>query len=150
MPPAFSTTLDDTVTYAKWKPSGNGMPGSMSCGKIAAETLELAKRDLRIFLTNSRKLAPSDYVTKCLNVWEDPQVSNWIDQNRDEFAKLEFEKFFLILRGCILEHDWQDSTFRKMRAIRMPDDLKTSVMPWLQPDQSQYPPHLVIRPIHLL
>ncbi|KAH7867728.1 uncharacterized protein C8R40DRAFT_1178713, partial [Lentinula edodes] len=127
MPSAFSTILDDTVTYAKWKPSGNGMPGSMSCGKITVETLELVKRDLRIFLTNNRKLAPSDYMTRCLNVWEDPRVSNWIDQNRDEFAKLDFEKFFLVLRGRVLEHDWQDSTFRKMCAVRMPDSLSTSV-----------------------
>ncbi|KAJ3851045.1 hypothetical protein EV368DRAFT_83909 [Lentinula lateritia] len=27
---------------------------------------------------------------------------------------------------------------------------KTDVMPWLQPDQSQYPSHVVIHPIHLL
>ncbi|KAJ4464517.1 hypothetical protein C8J55DRAFT_590273 [Lentinula edodes] len=127
MPPAFSTILDDTVTYAKWKPSGNGMPGNMSCGKITVETLELAKRDLRIFLTNNRKLAPSDYVTKCLNVWEDPRVSNWIDQNREEFAKLDFDRFFVVLRDRVLEHDWQDSTFRKMRAVRMPEGLNTSI-----------------------
>ncbi|KAJ3866276.1 hypothetical protein EV359DRAFT_62444 [Lentinula novae-zelandiae] len=79
MPPAL---LDDTVTYTKWKPSGNGMPGNMSCGKIT---------------------------------------------NRDEFAKLDFEKFFLVLWDRVLEHDWQDSTFRKMHAIRMPDSLTTSV-----------------------
>ncbi|KAJ3858193.1 hypothetical protein EV359DRAFT_69206, partial [Lentinula novae-zelandiae] len=127
MPPAFSTILDDTVTYAKWKPSSNGMPGTMSCGKITVKTLELAKRDLRIFLTNNRKLAPSDYVTKCLNVWEDPRVSNWIDQNHENFAKLDFDKFFTTLRDRVLEHDWQDSTFRKMCAVRMPEGLNTSI-----------------------
>ncbi|KAJ3862776.1 hypothetical protein EV359DRAFT_65367 [Lentinula novae-zelandiae] len=127
MPPIFSTILDDTVAYAKWKPSGNGMPGIMSCGKITVETLETAKRDLRIFLTNNRKLAPSDYVERCLNVWEDPQISNWIEQNRDEFTKLDFNKFFTVLRDRVLEHDWQDSTFRKMRAVRMPESLNTSI-----------------------
>ncbi|GAW05904.1 reverse transcriptase-RNase H-integrase [Lentinula edodes] len=127
MPPVFSTILDDTVTYAKWKPSGNGMPGIMSCGKITVETLETAKRDLRIFLTNNRKLAPSDYVERCLNVWEDPRISNWIEQNRDEFTKLDFNKFFTVLRDRVLEHDWQDSTFRKMRAVRMPEGLNTSI-----------------------
>ncbi|KAJ3862264.1 hypothetical protein EV359DRAFT_65771 [Lentinula novae-zelandiae] len=102
MPNVFSTMLDDTVTYAKWKPCGNGMPGNMSCGKITVETLEAAKRDLRIFLTNNRKLAPSDYVLRCLNVWEDPRVSNWIDQNHDKFAALEFNEFFLILRDHLM------------------------------------------------
>ncbi|KAJ3871001.1 hypothetical protein F5051DRAFT_446798 [Lentinula edodes] len=96
MPPVFSSSLNDTVTYAKWKPSGNGMPGSMSCGKITVETLELAKRDLRIFLTNNRKLAPSDYTVRCLNVWEDPRVSNWIDQNREKFTLLSFAEFFIV------------------------------------------------------
>ncbi|GAW08898.1 reverse transcriptase-RNase H-integrase [Lentinula edodes] len=127
MPPVFSTMLDDTVTYAKWNKCGNGMPGNMSCGKITVETLEAAKRDLRIFLTNNRKLAPSDYVSRCLNVWEDPRVSNWIDQHRDKFAELEFNEFFIMLRDHVLDHDWQDSTFRKMRAVRMPDDLRTSI-----------------------
>ncbi|KAJ4493194.1 hypothetical protein C8R41DRAFT_867077 [Lentinula lateritia] len=92
MPPMFSTMLDDTVTYAKWNKCGNGMPGNMSCGKITVETLEA------VFLTNNRKLAPSDYVSRCLNVWEDPRVSNWIDQHRDEFAELGFNEFFIVLR----------------------------------------------------
>ncbi|KAJ3858180.1 hypothetical protein EV359DRAFT_69216, partial [Lentinula novae-zelandiae] len=99
----------------------------MSCGKIMVETLETAKRDLRIFLTNNRKLAPSDYVKHCLNVWEDPRISNWIEQNRDEFTKLNFNKFFTVLCDRVLEHDWQDSTFRKMQAVRMPEGLSTSI-----------------------
>ncbi|KAJ4496627.1 hypothetical protein C8R41DRAFT_761517, partial [Lentinula lateritia] len=99
----------------------------MSCGKITVETLELAKQDLRIFLTNNRKLAPSDYTVRCLNVWEDPRVSNWIDQNREKFTLLSFAEFFIVVRDRVLEPDWQDSTFRKMRAVRMPEDLKTSV-----------------------
>ncbi|KAJ3897011.1 hypothetical protein F5879DRAFT_928152, partial [Lentinula edodes] len=126
MPNVYSSMLDDTVTYAKWKPCGNGMPGTMSCGKITVETLEAAKRDLRIFLTNNRKLAASDYALCCLNVWEDPRVSNWIDQNREKFSALSFDKLFIAVRDRVLEPDWQDSTFRKMRAVRMPDDLSTS------------------------
>ncbi|KAJ3872673.1 hypothetical protein F5051DRAFT_432841 [Lentinula edodes] len=127
MPNVFSSVLDETVTYAKWKPCGNGMPGTMSCGKITVETLELAKRDLRIFLTNNRKLAPSDYVVRCLNVWEDPRVSNWIDQHRDEFSALSFSEFFTAVRDRVLEPDWQDSTFRKMRAVHMPESLNTLI-----------------------
>ncbi|KAJ3883975.1 hypothetical protein GG344DRAFT_23836, partial [Lentinula edodes] len=57
----------------------------------------------------------------------DPRVSNWIDQNRDDFEKLGFNEFFTVLRERVLEHDWQDSTFRKMPAVRMPEDLRTSV-----------------------
>ncbi|KAJ3814476.1 hypothetical protein F5876DRAFT_72907 [Lentinula aff. lateritia] len=53
MPNIFSCVLDKTITYAKWKPSGNGMPGTMSCGKITVKTLECAKHDSRIFLMNN-------------------------------------------------------------------------------------------------
>ncbi|KAJ4480368.1 hypothetical protein C8R41DRAFT_922520 [Lentinula lateritia] len=127
MPSVFSSVLDETVTYAKWKPCGNGMPGNMSCGKITVETLESAKQDLRIFLTNNRKLALSDYTLRCLNIWEDPRVSNWIEQNRKEFTKLSFDEFFVVVCNRVLNPDWQDSTFRKMRAVRMPDDLQTSI-----------------------
>ncbi|KAF8828309.1 hypothetical protein HHX47_DHR4000990 [Lentinula edodes] len=125
--PAFPNILDESVTYAKWKPSGNGMPGTMSCGKITVETLESAKKDLRIFLTNNRKLAASDYALRCMNVWEDPRVSNWIEQNRERFSALTFDEFFITICNRVLDHDWQDSTFRKMRAVCMPDDLTTSV-----------------------
>ncbi|KAJ3858825.1 hypothetical protein EV359DRAFT_51738, partial [Lentinula novae-zelandiae] len=98
----------------------------MTVGKITIETLEAAKKDLRIFLTNNRKLIPADYVSRCLNVWEDPRVSNWIEQNREKFSELSFEDFFIAVRDRVLDPDWRDSTFRKMRAVHMPDDLSTS------------------------
>ncbi|KAJ3927802.1 MAG: hypothetical protein NXY57DRAFT_965124 [Lentinula lateritia] len=126
MPAAFSPILDEVVVYAKWKPSANGMPGVMSVGKITVETLEMAKKDLRVFLTNNRKLSPSEYVSRCLNVWEDPRVSNWIEQKREEFLLLSFDEFFLAVRDRVLDSDWRDSTFCKMRAVRMPEDLSTS------------------------
>ncbi|KAJ4501389.1 hypothetical protein C8R41DRAFT_785955 [Lentinula lateritia] len=126
MPSVLSSFLDESVTYAKWKPSTGGMPGTMTVGKITIETLEAAKKDLRIFLTNNRKLIPADYVSRCLNVWEDPRVSNWIEQNREKFSELSFEDFFIAVRDRVLDPDWRDSTFRKMRAVHMPDDLSTS------------------------
>ncbi|KAJ4489748.1 hypothetical protein C8J55DRAFT_557651 [Lentinula edodes] len=56
MPNIFSSTLYKTVTYVKWKPCGNGMLGTMSCGKITVETLE-SKHDL----PHKHKSASSDY-----------------------------------------------------------------------------------------
>ncbi|KAJ3858855.1 hypothetical protein EV359DRAFT_68666 [Lentinula novae-zelandiae] len=80
MPSVFSSVLDETITYAKWKPCGN-----------------------------------------------DPRVSNWIKQNREEFTNLSFKEFFGIVHDRVLDPDWQNSTFRKMHTVRMPDDLKTSI-----------------------
>ncbi|KAJ3871499.1 hypothetical protein F5051DRAFT_446129 [Lentinula edodes] len=126
LPSVLSLFLDESVTYAKWKPSTGSMPGTMTVGKITIETLEAAKKDLHIFLTNNRKLMPVDYVSRCLNVWEDPRVSNWIEQNREKFSALSFKDFFIAVRDCVLDPDWHDSTFWKMRAIHMPEDLSTS------------------------
>ncbi|KAJ3858885.1 hypothetical protein EV359DRAFT_68640 [Lentinula novae-zelandiae] len=44
--------------------------------------------------------------------------------------------------------DSEDNYMTKKRA-KITKKLHT-VMPWLQPDQSQYPPHVVIHPMHLL
>ncbi|KAJ3885511.1 hypothetical protein GG344DRAFT_70474 [Lentinula edodes] len=126
MPSVLSLFLDESVTYAKWKPSMGDMPGTMTVGKITIETLEAAKKDLHIFLTNNCKLMPADYISRCLNVWEDLRVSNWIEQNHEKFSALSFKDFFIAVRDRVLDPDWHDSTFRKMRAIHMPEDLSTS------------------------
>ncbi|KAJ4491508.1 hypothetical protein C8J55DRAFT_557082 [Lentinula edodes] len=140
--PAFPNILNETVTYAKWKPCRNGMPGTMSCGKITVETLKTAKKDLHIFLMSNRKLTSSDYALRCMNVWEDPRVSNWIEQNRKQFATLTFDEFFATIWDHVLDHDSTNSLppSRTMSlimigrilpsarcAIRMPDNLNTSV-----------------------
>ncbi|KAJ3871029.1 hypothetical protein F5051DRAFT_446740 [Lentinula edodes] len=76
---------------------------------------------------NNCKLTSSDYALRCMNVWEDPRVSNWIEQNREWFSALTFNEFFITICNHVLNHDWQDSTFRKMCAVCMPDDLTKSV-----------------------